>query len=128
MRRIETKYVPVNPPSIFSVPSSFLRQNRGAKPRNVEDRNVDAESRRKSDEPKIQKTDPDIIENWSSLEEYCANLDVDIAKKDDRIILSDISGDPPRLCFSLTIFKDFTISCYKGLTKVDDNDLINDLI
>ena len=77
------------------------------------------------DKSKNEKLDTDIIENCSYFEEYCTKLDVDVAKKDGRIILSDISGDPPRLRFSLTIFKDFTISCYKGLTKVTHNDLIN---
>ena len=104
--------IPINPPSIFSVPPSCLRQNCNATPPNVEARNIDAETRRKNDEPNTEKTDPDFIESWSSLEEY-------------RIILIDIPGDPPKLTFSLTIFKDFTISCYKGFTKVAHNDLIN---
>ena len=46
-------------------------------------------------------------------------------KKDDRIILIDISGHPPKLIFSLIIFKDFTISSSKELTKVAHNNLIN---
>ena len=117
--------VPVNPPSIFSVPSSFLRQNTNTAPRNVEARNVDAESRRKGYEAQIQTANLDIIENWNSLEEYCAKLDIVMAKKDDRLILTDISVDPPKLTFSFTIFKDFKICCYKGLTKVAHTDLIN---
>ena len=45
--------------------------------------------------------------------------------KDDRVILSDLSGDPPKLAFSLTIYEKFSISCYKGATKVPRNNLIN---
>ena len=88
--------VPVNLPSIFSVPLTLLRKNRNAAPRNVEARNVDAESRPKCDEAKMQTADPDII--------------------DDRLILTDIIGVPPKLTFSFTIFEDFKICCYKGLT------------
>ena len=92
------RYVPVDPPSIFSVPSSYLRQTGLISPRNIESRKVDAESRRKSEELKLQETD--IIQSWQILKEFCARLDVDMVTKDDRVILSDISGDPPKLAFS----------------------------
>ena len=109
------RYVPVDPPSIFSVPSSYLRQTGLISPRNIESRKVDAESRRKSEELKLQETD--IIQSWQTLKEFCARLDVDMVTKDDRVILSDISGDPPKLAFSLTIYENFSISCYKGATR-----------
>ena len=48
---------------------------------------------------------------------------MEVIKKVDRIISNFVSGDPPMLIFSLTIFNDFTISCYKGFTKVPHNDL-----
>ena len=35
-------------------------------------------------------------------------------QKDDRIILTEISRDPPIVSFSLTVFGDLAISCYKG--------------
>ena len=118
-------HVPVNPPSVFSVPITFARQMIFSPPRKIESRKVDAASRRECAEKKSQKRDPDLIVNWDSLEKHCDKLDVDVIKKVDRIILTDISGDPPSLIFSLTIFNDFTISCYKGFTKVPHNDLIN---
>ena len=63
----------------------------------------------------------DVIECWEELEYFC----VDVVKKSDRIILSEVSGDHLRFSFPLTVFKDFTISCYRGFTKLSCNDLIN---
>ena len=36
-----------------------------------------------------------------------------------------LHGDPPKFTFSLTLFRDLTISCYRGNTKISCNDLIN---
>ena len=113
---------PVFPPSVFSLPKSFSRQT-STIPRNVEARNVDAASRANISEAKNKSADG--IELWEELENFCEQLPVDVIKKSDRIILSEVSGDPPRFSFSLTIFKDFTISCYRGSAKVPCNDLIN---
>ena len=106
------------------MPASFQRQTTSL-PRNVESRNVDADSQRAADELRNAEPDPDLIVRWEDLEDYCNQLDVDIVKRQDRILLTEISGDPPKLTFSLTIFKDFSILCYRGCTKVSCNDLIN---
>ena len=106
------------------MPASFQRQTTSL-PHNVESRNVDADSRRAADELRNAEPDPDLIVRWEGLEDYCNQLDVDIVKRQDRILLTEILGDPPKLTFSLTIFKDFLILCYRGCTKVSCNDLIN---
>ena len=113
---------PVSPPSVFSLPKSFLRQT-STMPRNVEARNVDAASRAEISEARNKSAD--VIGCWEELEYFCEQLGVDVVKKCDRIILGEVSGDPPRFSFSLTVFKDFTISCYRGFTKLSCNDLIN---
>ena len=59
------------------------------------------------------------------MEKNCDQLNVYVFKKYDRMILSEVSGDPPQLSSSITIFKDLTILCYRGFTKVPCNDLIN---
>ena len=113
---------PVSPPSVFFLPKSFLRET-STMPRNVEARNVDAASRAEINEARNKSAD--VIGCWEELEYFCEQLCVDVVKKCDRIILSEVSGDPPRFSFSLTVFKDFTISCYRGFTKLSCNDLIN---
>ena len=106
----------------FSLPKSFLRLTR-TMPRNVEARNVDAASRAEISEARNKSAD--VIECWEELEYFCEQLGVDVVKKSDRIILSEVSGDPPRSSYSLTVFKEFTISCYRGFTKLSRNVLIN---
>ena len=41
------------------------------------------------------------------------------------IILTEVAEIPPRMLISLEIFKDYTIFCFKGNTKLCSNDLIN---
>ena len=69
--------------------------------------------------------DPDLIVSWNDLEEYCELLCFDVMKKEDRVILCEISGNPPTVSFSHTIFSNSSILCYCGSTKVSCNDLIN---
>ena len=75
--------VPAEPPSLFSLPSSYQRQTGLISPRNVESRKVDSESRRKSEE--LPEVDPDTIQSWQTLKEFCGGLDVDMVAKDDRV-------------------------------------------
>ena len=46
--------------------------------------------------------DPDLIGSWNDLEEYCDQLGVDVIKREDRVILCAISGNPPTVSFSVT--------------------------
>ena len=117
--------VPVNPPSMFSLPTSFLRQTTTPVSRNVQSRNVDAAPRRKLYETRNEKPDPDLITSWDSLAAFCDQLGMDLIKKEDRMILTEVHGDPPKFTFSLTLFRDLTISSYRGNTKISCNDLIN---
>ena len=117
--------LPVHPPSIFSLPTSYQRQTVSSKPRNVEARNVDSESCRHSGVLRNPEPDPDSIVSWDELKEYCLRLETDVVQKDDRTLLTEISGDPPIVPFSLTVFSDLSISCYKGSTKISYRDLIN---
>ena len=48
-----------------------------------------------------------------------------IANRILHIILTEVAEISPRMLFPLEIFKDYTISCFKGNTKICSNDLIN---
>ena len=89
---------PVHLPSVFSLPASFQRQSTGT-PRDVESRKVNAESRRQCEELRNIVPDPDLIASWNDLEEYCDQLGVDVIKKEDRVLLCAISGNPPTVSF-----------------------------
>ena len=91
---------PVHPP-IFSLPTSYQRQTVSSKPRNVEARNVVSESRRHPGELRNPEPDPDSVLSWDELKEYCLRLETDAVQKDNRIILTEISGDLPTVSFQL---------------------------
>ena len=97
--------------------SSFARQSRSA-PRKVKDRKIDSESR-------LEQFDN--ISPLASLIEFCHKLNVTVVSKNDSIILTELAEIPPRMLFSLEIFEDYTISCFKGSTNISYNDLINSL-
>ena len=63
----------------------------------------------------------------ASLIEFCHKLNVTVVSKNDSIILTEVAEIPPRMLFSLEIFEDYTISCFKGSTNISYNDLINSL-
>ena len=79
-------------------------------PRNVEARNIDAASRAEITE--MRNKSSHVIECWKELEYFCEQLSIDVIKQSDRIIMCEASGDPPHFFFSITVFKDFTNSCY----------------
>ena len=83
---------------------------------------MDAESIQAADELKNTETEMNV--RWEDLEDDCNQLDPNDVKKKGRILLTEISGYPPKFTFSLTIFKDFSILCSRGCTKVSCNDLI----
>ena len=103
---------PVHPPSIFLLPTPYQRQTVSSKLRNVEARNVDSESWQRSCE-----LVPDSVLSWDELKEYCLHLETDVAQKDDRIILTEISGNPPMVSFSLTVFSDLQFLVTKDQLK-----------
>ena len=81
--------------ALVILPTSYQRQTGSSKPRNVEARNVDSESRGRSGELRNPEPDPDSVLSWDELKEYCLRLETDVVQKDDRIILTEISDDPP---------------------------------
>ena len=87
----------VDPPSIFSVPVSFAFQTRSA-PRIVKDLKIDSESRSLVTQKKLQQVD--TISSWESLIEF-----VTVVSKNDSIILTVVAQIPPRMLFSLEVFK-----------------------
>ena len=116
--------VPAEAPSVFSVPKSCTRQTVPTKSRNVETRNIDSDSRQNS--AKNLELQKDCIVSWEKLEIFCNTLpDVTVIRNVESLILAEVVGIPPKMAFSLQIFRDYTISCYKGYTKVTYNDLIN---
>ena len=63
-----------------------------------------------------------------SLIEFCHKLNVAVVSKNAPIILTEVAELPPRMLFSLKIFKHYTISCFKGNTKSCYNDVINSFV
>ena len=114
--------VPFDPPSVFTVTHPFARQslNAIAVPRIVKAKNVDADN-----QERLRRLQSDMITSWETLEMFCKGLIVSIVNNDDSMILTVIYGIPPRMTFSLQIFKDYSTSCYKGYTKVAYTDLVN---
>ena len=56
---------------------------------------------------------------------FCHKLNVTVVSKNDSIIVTEVAETPLRMLFSLEIFKDDTLSCFKGNSKICYNDLIN---
>ena len=67
----------------------------------------------------------DFIVSWEGLEIFCNNVDMTVINNKESLILTEVVGIPPKITFSLQIFQDYSISCYKGYTKVTYNDLLN---
>ena len=87
----------VEPASIFSVPVSFASQTRST-PRKVKDLKIDSESRSLVAQKRLQQVD--TISSWESLIEF-----VTVVSKNDSIILTVVAQIPPRMLFSLEVFK-----------------------
>ena len=121
------KQVPANLPSVFSLPKSFCRQSIG-EPRNLKQRGVDSESRSSHDNEKkdlLMKV-KDMIKSLSELEIFCKKIDnILFAKRDDSIQLHEISDKiPPTLLFSIIIYNNFTVDCYKDGYYIPVRDLL----
>ena len=110
----EGHQIPVDPPSVFSVPNTFSRQVQTVTPRNITERQIDSESRSQAMEKrKEQATEQaDKISSWDSLKHFCNKSGVTVIDKSESIILTEIGEIPPRMLYSLEIFKDFTVSCF----------------
>ena len=116
-------HVPVHLPSVFSLPKYCASQTASTTSRDIEVRKVDSESR--SSSAKQLELKRDFIVSWEKLEIFCKTLDVTVINSEESLILTEVVGIPPKMTLSLQSFKDYSISCYKGYTKVTYNDLIN---
>ena len=87
----------VDAPSIFSVPVSFASQTRSA-PQKVKDLKIDSESRSLVTQKRLLQVD--TISSWELLIEL-----ITVVSKNDSIILTVVAQIPPRMLFSLEVFK-----------------------
>ena len=79
------------------MPVSFAPQTRSV-PRIVKDLKIDSESRSLVTQKRLQQVD--TISSWESLIEF-----VTVVSKNDSIILTVVAQIPPRMLFSLEVFK-----------------------
>ena len=115
-------YRTINPPGEFgSTPASFLPQTPSVVERNVERRNVSAESRAKRIKVDAEKCD--LIGCWNDLRTYCANINLASDFGNDIIKRYHIEGMPPML-YSIFISRDMTVSAYKGNSSITLRDVI----
>ena len=116
-------YRPINPPSEFgSTPASFLPQTPSVVERNVERRNVSAESRAKRIKVDAEKCD--LIGCWDDLRTYCANINLASDLGNYIIKLYHIEGIPPSIIYSIFISRGMTVSAYKGNSSINLRDVI----
>ena len=91
----------------------------------MDDRKINSQSRSLVTQKRLEQVDT-IISEKSPIE-FCHKLNVTVVSKNDSIILTEVAEIPPRMLFSLEVFEDYTISCFKGSTNISYNDLINSL-
>ena len=121
--RVKGHDFPLNPPSIWSVPDSFCRQHK-SRDRLVKNRGIDAESRgRIADRP--GEADPDRIQSWEPLVDFCQQLGLPLAVKEESVALYSCNNEvPPKIEFSITINRDFSLSCCRSATYMPTRKLV----
>lgn len=95
---------------------SFCRQS-VSQHRSLKERGVDSDSRaEKQHARKKQLSDEkDNISKWSDLKAFCEKLDgILFSQGSDNIQLIEMSGIPPVHIFSVIIYDDFRVECYKS--------------
>ena len=119
-------YRPSKAPSEFgTTPLSFLPQTQSTVERNVEDRNVSAESRAKR--TKLDLEQRDFIGCWDDLRTYCETVDLVSDLGTDFIKLYHIEGMPPTIIYSIFISRDMKVTAYKGSSSINLRDVIASL-
>ena len=103
---------PANPPSVFNnVPDSFYIQQTKT-PRETKKRKVDSEYRTQITYKKNNKKD--LISKLDQLVRFCKKLDgLLFSEIENSIQLIQMSGIPPVHVFSVVIFSDYRVECYK---------------
>ena len=89
---------PRNPPSVWTLPSSFFRQTTTKLHRDVKRRKVSSECRTQAST--AQNEIKDTIADWSSLQKYCSHLnDVMVRENNEKIELIKLHGFLPSVSF-----------------------------
>ena len=124
--RVKGHDLPLNPPSIWSVPDSFCRQHK-SRDRLVKNRGIDAESRGSiADTSGEVKIDPNRIQSWEPLVDFCQQLGLPLTVKEESIALYNCNNEvPPRIEFSITINRDFSLSCHGSATYMPTRELVD---
>ena len=99
-----------------------LLSNHKHQGRNVERRNVSAESRAKRIKVDAEKCD--LIGCWDDLRIYCANINLATDLGNDIIKLHHIEGMSPSIIYSIFISRDMRMSAYKGNSSINLRDVI----
>ena len=115
---------PLDPPSLFeNVPHSYLRQTIASPDRQVKKRKVLNDVR--TPMPAVSTpVNADIIVSWDRLITYCQSLDLTLTVNNDYIMLLKINGVPPRVVFSVVIYRDFNVTCFSFNNKIVVRDLL----
>lgn len=117
-------YRPHDPPSVFgTTPSSCFVLTAPSRLRDVDNRTVSGESRRK--QQKIESEKSDTIMSWDDLKKYSQTVNLVSDMSEDNVIkLYHIQSIPPIITFSIFINRDMKVRAFKGNTSVSLRDVI----
>ena len=92
----------------------------------MKNRGIDAESRGSiADTSGEVEVDPDHIQSWEPLVDFCHQLGLPLTVKDESIALYSCNNEvPPKIEFSITINRDFSLSCYRSAPYVPTRELV----
>ena len=92
----------------------------------MKNRVIDAESRGSIvDTSGEVEVDPDRIQCWEPLVDFCQQLRLSLTVKEESIVLYSCNDEvPPKIEFSITINRDFSLSCYRSATYVPTRELV----
>lgn len=110
---------PRDPPSVFTVPNSYLCQTFGTSDRGVKRRKVLSEART------LVKPSSHRIANWDDLVEHCRSVDLNLTINDDHLLLIKMSKElPPTIIYSIVVYHDFNVECFSFNNKVSVRELL----
>ena len=124
--RVKGANRPRDPPTIFDVPSSCVRQTISSKDRQLKGRKIDYESRQSNDTVNESNNIEDKIRDWAGLVTKCTNMPLTMIIKEDNILLLQLNTDkcPPEIDFSIVITQNFKLKAFKGSREVTTRDVI----
>ena len=118
---------PSQPPSMFGTTNPLLcPQTLNSTPRNVDARNVSAETRYEN--ARKLEVELDRIDSWENMVNYCLkfspDLLVDTSSYSVLRVVKLTSESPPSVEFSVIIDRNYHVEAYKGTNKVSIRDLV----